>query len=344
MDRTDTRTRSMSRAKMQRKFMQLAATAGLLVAISGGTMVRAGAPLRVSDHGDLQAAIDAAFPGETVLVDIDTPGAVLDKKLTIKGFPGEGAGGVIHSDVVFPSVLNAALVLFPGASGSEILDVRMDGPTGIASLGTTVDHVTVRGCRITAADAAIYLDAGGSTGWNIEHNTIRIEHKADFQQIFKSGIYLRFQSETRISHNEISGQLIKGTFSSATSGGVVILGGDGIQVTHNRIDVNTAGGPPIPWTIEAVIIQATSAGVEGLTVAMNDFSRSLSSYGPHGVTYVGTLDDASDVTGLGSFDHFPNASPAAIGLAIVGNLSAGTGNRGADLSLSDLSVRDLMAP
>jgi len=155
-----------------RKLMA-ATVAAFVISVSWpASAPEAAAPLKVSDYGDLQTAIDAAKEGDTILVDIDTPGAILEKRLTIRGVPGVGTGGVITAGDPLPTA-QAAVAIRAGGSGSDLINLRIDGGFfGIRNFPDLSDpavDVVVRGCTIRAGVAGL-LPVGVS-GWIIEHNS-----------------------------------------------------------------------------------------------------------------------------------------------------------------------------
>ena len=324
----------------------------ILFVISAMT-VHAAPPLKVSDFGDLQAAIDAAREGDTIVVDVDTPGALVNKRLIIRGVDGKGAGGLISGTRLGPKyhAASTGLVLSSTASGTELTNLRIEAAVGIASDHVVhdvipADDITVRGCTITASDFGFYLVNIGflenGSSWNIEHNIIDIRNPIQLFDASWAVALSRQWENMRIAHNKISAVMIWDNVGSvAIYGGVVVLGGADVEVVQNDISVNMMDNPDHPWA-DPVLFMGTPS-ISNVTVAMNDLRGSLTARGPFGVTYVGFLDDDSDRTGLEAFDHIPASGDVPGTFSVGGNLSSGLGNRGG-LSTIDLGIYNLLNP
>ena len=326
----------------------------LVVGVGSTTTVQAAVQLKVSDFENLQAAIDAARDGDTIVVDVDTPGAVVDKMLIIRGTPGRGTGGVITGTML--GGVSTGLVLASDASGSELINLKIHAEVGIASAPSLyhvipADDVTVRGCRIEANAFGFYLlnhGGLGRGGWTIEHNTIKLHGATPlFSGAF--GVALSADwNDTRIAHNKISGT--KPGSDSAGVAGVVVVASANVEIVQNEISVNVDETDDESWA-EAVLLFGTTiptasdpyVPISNVTVSMNDFRGSLTTRGAFGVTYRGPLDGGSDLTGLGAFDHIPTDDGIPATLIIGGNLSSGSSNRG-ELSGSDVPVDELLMP
>jgi hypothetical protein len=319
------------------------------------TTVPAAAPLKVSDFGDLQTAIAAARDGDTVLVDVDTPGAVVDKRLILRGPPGRGAGGVISGTML--GGVSTGLVLSSGASGSQLSNLKIHADVGIASdlvfHGVIpADDVTVRNCRIEASAFGFYLLNHGNLGrggWTIEHNIIELRGATPvFGGSFGVALSARW-NDTRVAHNKIFGTKPAGDVVAA--GGVAVLSGADVEIVQNQISVNQEqtddgswadavylSGGPLPTSNDPYV------PITNVTVSMNDFTGCRTTRGVFGVSYRGSLDGSSDMTGLGVFDHIPASGITTPGtFAIGGNLSSGSPGRG-ELSESAVPVDRLLLP
>jgi hypothetical protein len=166
--------------------LALAASAGLLRANT----------IRVpKDYPNLQAAHDAAAPGDTIIITDDTPGALLSKPLTIRGTGGAAVSSALGTGSAsgFPNFggNTYGIGLTSGASGTLIHNVTIDATSysarpdlGIVTggfFGSAASNVTVKQCNIIETFQGISGRCVGSgvgsscpTGWNVSQNDISL--------------------------------------------------------------------------------------------------------------------------------------------------------------------------
>jgi hypothetical protein len=317
------------------------------------TAGQAARPLKVSDFGSLQAAIDAARDGDTILVDQDTPGARVDRKLIIRGDSGRGTGGLITGTMI--GGVSTGLDMTTDASGSELVNLKIRAEVGIASLRRSHPYeagpasgVTVRNCRIEASAFGFYLLNHyelGHGGWTIEHNLIELKGATRYFGRWYGVALSAHWDDTRVAHNKIFGTKPAG---DRPGGGVVVVASSNVEIVQNEIMVNIEDSES--WADAVLLFGGTIptandpyVPVSNVTVSMNDLRGAMSGRGTFGVLYWGPLDESSDRTGLGAFDHIPVDDGIPGSFAIGGNLSTGSSNRG-ELSGSEVGIDDLIHP
>jgi len=313
-----------------------------LLSVALTATASAGSSLRVSEFGNLQSAIDVAGDGDTVVVDFDTEGAVLDKRLILRGMPGRAGGWITGTPL---AMVSTGLLLDTGASGSELINLKIRAEVAVASATNLyglysdgpADDVVVRGCRFEVDAFGLYLTAGDPAkgNWVIERNTIKLEGATRYFGGSFGVAMIGNWSDMRVAHNKIAGTKPPGDPQGA--GGIAVFGGDDVELVHNEIAVNVepAAGS---WADAVWLISGTN-----VTVAMNDFRGCSTTRGPYGVTFEGVLDAQSDMTGLHAFDHIPASNGDPGRFTIGGNLSSGSSNRG-ELSKSEVPLERLFVP
>lgn len=263
-----------------------------------------GAALSTSDFGgDLQAAVDAANDGDTVVVDVPAISAfvIVDKQLVIRGKPG----GYIETNFI-------GLFLLSGATGSVVHSLDFQAPPGttgaIAINGPGADDVEIHLCvidgfrsgirgrfsdrwnvhdnliviegsvhNIFALNRAGIVMNAGVDAWNIHHNAIFGEQKGIY--LFNSAPNPTPVADIVIMHNEI-------VTSEPTGAGVFLhsLGAGGLQVNIDikANDLSGAARPVLVWAAAVIEDERSEPGafeldtsaafgvIDGLIVRRND--------------------------------------------------------------------------
>ncbi|MCS6915384.1 MAG: hypothetical protein RMK29_03895 [Myxococcales bacterium] len=141
----------------------------------------AGAIIRVpADQPTLQAAVDAAADGDTILVDAGRyAGATVTKRLTILGQPGAEPTLVGAGSPTGWGGLRVGLLLAAGADGTRIENLHLDGagvsdddtePLAIGIYGSHLRDVVIRGNTIFGTVQAITGTAANH--WTIQDNVV----------------------------------------------------------------------------------------------------------------------------------------------------------------------------
>lgn len=246
----------MSGYRLRRSALATSAVAALL-GLFGAANAAAASVLRVpQDYPTIQAAIDAAVPGDTVRVSAGTYPERIDfhsKQITVESVSGAGA-----------------TIIDGGGMGVVVTMAANTGETPILR-GFTVRNGGGGGFP----DGAI--DTGGGPAL-IENNTITGNHFCDDGTVSAS-----FSAAT-IRNNVISGNSQQGCSGGVGGAGVSIRGAGTVQLLNNVITGNTdsssdgggvdlfAAGTP---TISGNVISNNVAGAGGGGIAMFNDSDAL---------------------------------------------------------------------
>lgn len=133
----------------------------ILIAALAGSL--GAATLRVGNNGyaTLQAAHDAASPGDRIVITEDTPGATLSKPLSIQGTGGATVGCITVGDACSSS---AACAIF-GAPDANNASVHTAGLVlKAAASGTLIRNVTIGASSCAAAAPNFGIVTGGTIG------------------------------------------------------------------------------------------------------------------------------------------------------------------------------------
>lgn len=278
--------------------------------VLAANMAEAATTLRVSDFGgSLQAAVNAAADGYTIVVDVPSSGAFVDKRLVIRGEPGG-----------FIETTGQGLRLLAGATGSVVHHLHFQAPIGATgaiaingpggSAFPAADDVEVHHCTIdrfrsgirgrfadrwNVHDNVIVIDGSvfnnfninvagivlnaGVDAWNIHHNAIIGEQKGVY--LFNAAPDLTPIADVVIKHNQI--------VASAPMGAGVFLhsrgsGGRQVNIDIKANDLSRAERPVLVFAAAVIEDERsepgafelnTSAGafgvIDGLIVRANEF-------------------------------------------------------------------------
>jgi hypothetical protein len=202
------------------------------------------------------AAVNAASPGDTVLVDPGTytEQVMITKNLTLQG---NGAGAIISS----PSTLT------PSLGFSSLLQVSNAATVNI-------NNMTIEGPNPTI-NAGIYV-AGGATA-NVTGTTILNINRgaANFGVQTGYGILVGSTGQMQVGHATITGCTIEGYQKSA-----IITGGTGTTVTANDNTITGIGPTTLIAQNGIQITEGTTATVDNNTVTGNEFTGNNSGPDP----------------------------------------------------------------
>jgi len=183
------------------------------------------------DYPTIQEAVDAASPGDKIIVNPGVyPGAVIDKRLEIKG-----SGNNTRITAPNPMSSKTAFWIQGGAEGSEISCLAIDLAVHTPSIGIF----------------------GGDNSNGV--NNIKVSHLKISGQTLAVGIYSGNlpSEEWTVSHNEITG---------ASSYGIYIRRGNRWMVSHNTIRETGFYGIHLQGGSDCEIIQNTIVGIKGNVV------------------------------------------------------------------------------
>lgn len=216
--------------------------------------------LRVpDDYASIQAAVDAATTGDTIVVGSGTwCGAVVTKRLVIRGEANATITGLGCSGPFAPAPAPGGIAGFllqksgtTDPSGTTIEHFTFSdvytGINAVAAGGVIVQHNTIQPNRI-----GIFSRNG--SGWTVAYN--RIENRAAGAGIINSGgsgwmvvhndlvgtfvgILLQrgFVTPPRASNNTVSFNHVQGALNGE---GIGLLGQDGAMITNNNVFVPTS--------------------------------------------------------------------------------------------------------
>jgi hypothetical protein len=232
----------------------------------------------------IQAAVDAALPGDTIRVGPGTwCGAVVTKLLNLAG---DGQPGITNQGCSGPNAMIGFLLL-PPASGSSIrgfafLVTSVLPAPSFGVYGSGANLITVEENSFNGAVFAVHNHNG--RGWQVGHNKIR--------GAFEGIVFYRSCTLTRGLDNSA-------TFNSIADGiidgnGIWLFGQDGAVIKDNTIEIPSSPSPPFPlaasWGILVTDTINHSACSQSLTsinsVVVNNDGRSA------GIAVLVFLDDS----------------------------------------------------
>ena len=206
----------------------------LILALAGTVVCGAATRHVPQQYATIQAAIDAAAPGDKISVD----------------------DGVYFEHVVIP-IQNIEIVGEDGA----IVD---GGPTGRSTAGAKGIYVaapgaTVRGMTIRNFDAGMYIDQPGS---RIQANTITACNDGIIAAVFGDGVII--PAKTTIDHNGVNGNAL----------GIVLDNCQNVTVTHNVVDSNTEIGIVLQTSTVGCTVTHNEANDNGIYGIFVEFTAS----------------------------------------------------------------------
>ena len=201
-------------------------------------------------HPTIQAAVDAASPGDRILVGAGYyAGARINKSVKISG---EGGSTVINER--FPGGLfPTAFEIVSGADKTEISDVTIELPgswdelvTGIfvsAAAGPNATKCSIRNVRFSGLTRAIRVS--DTSGWIIMDNTIEGLKDPPPWALLSAGIWMSGSGNSMIANNTIlhnglgiPGKIYIGINLSATPGTGPV---DNNKIVNNVISIQADG-------------------------------------------------------------------------------------------------------
>jgi hypothetical protein len=225
----------------------------IVLGLTAVCSVASASTLRVpQDYASIQAAVDAAQPGDRVRV---APGrwcgATLSKHVRL-----EGGGLAVISGCPAPTLdggpLRIGFLLGAGASGSHIRGFLFDGlgvsndhtdPLAFAVFARGADDVVVEE-NVVLGTAQAITNTGGS-GWNVEHDTILGLTAFTCDGFCGGGSGIVFQQRATATpramgnsaeHDFVSGSIPDG-LDEFDMAGIVIYGQDGATASHNVLAI-----------------------------------------------------------------------------------------------------------
>ncbi len=238
--------------------------------------------LRVpKDHPTVQAAVDAAVPGDQIRVGPgDWCGATITKRLDLVG---EGGATIVgcpapHHDGVAALRIGFFLPGLAGspASGTTIRHFVFDGqgvsnsnltPLAFAIFARDVDGVLVQQNAILGTIQAITNTRG--SGWDVSHNDILELSVLTCDGFCGGGDAIVFQArpvgaargvDNSATFNVITGA-VPDNLDEFSMVGVLAIAQDGVVVRNNRIAI--AGNPAAAGAGEAIVITDHCCGLGG---------------------------------------------------------------------------------
>lgn len=209
-----------------------------------------------SQFGTIQAAVDAASPGDRILVAAGPhAGAVIDKWVKISGV---GDATLINDGPIF-GPFHDAFRLFPGADKTEISDLKIElsGAVGLQRFGIfagpsgdpTAIRVAVH--NVTFANLNTAISIQNTSGWRITDNIIDglREHP---NALLSTGITVSGSGNCLVANNTIIHN------SAGTSGKIYI----GINLSASAATGQTENNKVVNNTISVVAAPAFDSDIE----------------------------------------------------------------------------------
>ncbi len=160
------------------------------------------------DYASIQDAVDAASPGDRILVAAGAyTGASINKWVKISGV---GDATVITNGPIFDERFHDAFRLFPGADKTEISDLRIEfsgsddyqrvGIFAGSGDGPSAERVAVHGVTFVGLNRAVHIE--DTSGWRITDNIID-GLRETLRGTLSVGIWLSGTGNCLVEHNTI---------------------------------------------------------------------------------------------------------------------------------------------
>jgi hypothetical protein len=263
-----------------------AATAAVALLTVTTGQARAAVQRVPASHATIQAAVDAAAPGDVIEVAPGTYcGATIDRPVVLRGHGRATIVGCADG----PVLSNGVRVGFriPGAngisagSGTQIEGFILDGrgvsgdnlePLGLGIVGVFANDVRIERNRVLGTTQGITNTAGDR--WVIAHNVIDDLTVFDCSGALCGGgvgivIQLLFDpaAENRPEGNVVFGNVVDGDipdgFDVFSMVGVFVFGADGTVVSHNRLSI--PDNPTAAAIGQGVLVDNSCCGQPAIT-------------------------------------------------------------------------------
>lgn len=230
--------------------MKAALTLLVMAALGGAASA---ATVRVpEDVPTIQAAVDAAHPGDRIRVAAGRwCGATVDKRVRLEG---RGLPTIIGcaAPTLDGGPLRVGLLLAAGASGSEVRGFAFDGggvsnantaPLAFAVFARGASDVVVRGNVVVGTVQA--LTNSGGDGWHVAYNAVVGLTAFTCDGFCGGGDAIVFQQRdagkrralgNAAEHNFVGGAIPDGLNEFGLDG-VVVFGQDGATIAHNLVAI-----------------------------------------------------------------------------------------------------------
>jgi len=207
----DPRPPGCHHAVEREKIMRISSNLLLIVALMG--MPALGANLFVPDqHPTIQAAVDAASPGDRILVGPGNyAGALIDKSVKISGVGDETV--ITDAYVTSPRFGNGFRIV-AGADKTEISDltIAISGPSEMLLTGIFVPSRNapikgvIRNVKFVGLTTAIQIR--NSSGWIITENTISDLREPPSWRFIAIGIWLNGTGNSLVANNTVESNVL----------------------------------------------------------------------------------------------------------------------------------------